>query len=143
MSQENTCVGVSFSQSCRSTLLRRLRHKCFPVNFVKFLKTSFLKNNSGRLLQQKIHFWKVDLVFQLIFIWKRDLFISKLSETWNQFSKTVISVCIKAILCGVRSYYVEFIIKTSWYCGIHFCFGEIDNTFWKVFVHTMIQFFSP
>ena len=29
---------------------KRLYHKCFPVNFAKFLRTSFLKNTSGRLL---------------------------------------------------------------------------------------------
>ena len=34
-----------------ATLLKkRLWHRCFPVNFVKFLRTSFLQNTSGRLL---------------------------------------------------------------------------------------------
>ena len=28
----------------------RLRQKCFPVNFAKFLRTPFLKSTSGRLL---------------------------------------------------------------------------------------------
>ena len=28
---------------------KRLRHRCFPVNFAKFLRTSFLQNTSGRL----------------------------------------------------------------------------------------------
>ena len=28
----------------------RLSHRCFHVNFVKFLRTSFLQNTSGRLL---------------------------------------------------------------------------------------------
>ena len=32
-SQENTCARVSFL---------RLWHRCFPVNFVKFLRTPFL-----------------------------------------------------------------------------------------------------
>ena len=33
-----------------TTLLKkRLWHRCFPVNFVKFLRTAFLQNNSGRL----------------------------------------------------------------------------------------------
>ena len=31
-------------------LKKRLWHRCFPVNFAKFLKTSFLQNTSGRLL---------------------------------------------------------------------------------------------
>ena len=29
---------------------KRLWHKCFPVNFVKFLRTPFLQDTSGRLL---------------------------------------------------------------------------------------------
>ena len=34
-----------------ATLLKkRLWHRCFPVNFVKFLKTLFLQNTSRRLL---------------------------------------------------------------------------------------------
>ena len=34
-------------------LKKRLLHGCFPVNFVKFLRTSFLQNPSGRLLKYK------------------------------------------------------------------------------------------
>ena len=34
-----------------ATLLKkRLWHGCFPLNFVKFLRTPFLQNTSGRLL---------------------------------------------------------------------------------------------
>ena len=34
-----------------ATLLKkRLWRRCFPVNFVKFLRTPFLQNTSGRLL---------------------------------------------------------------------------------------------
>ena len=29
---------------------KEIWHRCFPVNFVKFLRTPFLENNSGRLL---------------------------------------------------------------------------------------------
>ena len=33
------------------TLLnKRLRRRCFPVNFAKFVKTPFLQDTSGRLL---------------------------------------------------------------------------------------------
>ena len=32
--------------------LARLWHKCFPVNFTKFLRTSFLQNTSERLLHK-------------------------------------------------------------------------------------------
>ena len=44
-SQENTCARFSFLiklQAYITTLLKeRLCHRCFPVNFVKFLRTHF------------------------------------------------------------------------------------------------------
>ena len=39
-----------------ATLLRkRLWHRCFPVNFAKFLRTPFLQSTSGRLLLWRYH----------------------------------------------------------------------------------------
>ena len=32
------------------SLQKRLWHRCFPVSFLKFLRTPFLQNTSGRLL---------------------------------------------------------------------------------------------
>ena len=59
-----------------ATLLKkRLRHRCFSVNFAKFLRTPFLQNTSGRLLLcfmafsdweflpqrfKNICYWKID-----------------------------------------------------------------------------------
>ena len=43
-SQENTCARVSF---LITLLKKRLWHRCFPVNFAKFLRTPFLQNTSG------------------------------------------------------------------------------------------------
>ena len=40
-SQENTCARVC------NFINKRLRHWCFPVNFVKFLRTPFYINTSG------------------------------------------------------------------------------------------------
>ena len=41
---------------------KRLWHRCFPVNFAKFLRTRFLLNTSGRLLfsfsQQHFFYWR-------------------------------------------------------------------------------------
>ena len=49
-SQENTCASLFFFFLRPATLLKsRFRHRCFPVNFVKFLRTSFLQNTSWRL----------------------------------------------------------------------------------------------
>ena len=54
-SQENTCLRVSFLiklQARPATLLKkRLWHRCFPVNFAKFVRATFLQNTSGRLLK--------------------------------------------------------------------------------------------
>ena len=52
--QENTCASVSFLiklQDWPATLLKkRLWHRCFPVNFVKFLRTPFLTEHLWWLL---------------------------------------------------------------------------------------------
>ena len=34
----------------KTLVKKRLWHRCFPVNFVKFLRTPFLQTTSGRLL---------------------------------------------------------------------------------------------
>ena len=53
-SQENTCGSLFFNKVAGlkpATLLKkRLWRRCFPVNFVKFLRTPFLQNTSERLL---------------------------------------------------------------------------------------------
>ena len=38
---------------CQSLFFERLWHRCFHVNFAKFLRTPFLQNTAGRLLLQK------------------------------------------------------------------------------------------
>ena len=43
--QESTCVRGSVSEARSATLLKkRLRHRCFPVNFAKFLSTFFIEH---------------------------------------------------------------------------------------------------
>ena len=54
ISLENTCVGISFYQSCRLCRLcnfikRRLQHRCFPVKYAKFI----LQNTSCAIDQKK------------------------------------------------------------------------------------------
>ena len=48
------CVLRNFAiftgkQAC-NFIKKETRHRCFPVNFTKFLRTPFLQNTSGRLL---------------------------------------------------------------------------------------------
>ena len=51
-SQENTCARVSFLITLlkRDFIKKRPWNRWFPVNFVKFLRSPFLQNKSGRLL---------------------------------------------------------------------------------------------
>ena len=49
-SQKNACARKSF-------LIKRLWDRWFPVNYAKFLRTLFLKNNSGWLLLYR--FWLI------------------------------------------------------------------------------------
>ena len=53
-SQENICARDSSLKTLQAepaTLLKkRFQHRCFPVNFAKFLRTHFLQNTSGWLL---------------------------------------------------------------------------------------------
>ena len=53
--KENTRVGVSILKKLQTWGLqfykKRLRYMCFPGNFVTFLRTPFMQNNSRWLLQ--------------------------------------------------------------------------------------------
>ena len=54
IAQGNICVRVFFNRvtglQVGNFLKKRLQNKCFPVKFVKFLRTSFLQNTSGDCL---------------------------------------------------------------------------------------------
>ena len=54
-SEEHTCARVSFLIKLRPQAIKRLWHRCFPLNFAKFSRTSFLQNTSGRLVLNKIN----------------------------------------------------------------------------------------
>ena len=59
--------------SPETLLKKKLKHRCFPVNFAKFLRTPFLQNMSGRLLLEciSIQMWGEN-IFNMI----HDLLIS-------------------------------------------------------------------
>ena len=51
---KHLCQSLFFSKVAglrpAALVKKRLWHRCFPVNFVKFLRTPFLQSTSGRLL---------------------------------------------------------------------------------------------
>ena len=50
-------TGKPFCQGLFLNKVAGLRYKGFPVNFVKFVKTPFLQNTSGRLLLKLFLMW--------------------------------------------------------------------------------------
>ena len=61
----NKVAGLSPRLSPATLLKKRLWHRCFPVNFAKFLRTPFLQNTSRRLLSIPNHvmFHHFDTIF--------------------------------------------------------------------------------
>ena len=58
--QENTCAWVSCRQRPTTLLKKRLWHRCFPVNFTKFLRTPFF--NRTPLVTASV---KVESIFRI------------------------------------------------------------------------------
>ena len=56
-SQESTCVGIAFFKNLQAEALqlhkKGIHYKCFPVKFVKFLRTPFLTEHLRKKLKQK------------------------------------------------------------------------------------------
>ena len=79
-SQENTCARVFFKKvqglSPATLLKKRLWHRCFLVNFTKFLRTSFLQNTSGRC------FWTMIYLLWIIYVsvWRK----LDIKKDWNR-----------------------------------------------------------
>ena len=63
--RKHLCQNL-FSQRCATLLKKRLWHRGFPVNFVKFLRIPFLQNTSGRLLL-KWSFWHFSFMKSWLF----------------------------------------------------------------------------
>ena len=55
--KRNLSVEKDYRALGPATLLKkRLWYRCFPVNFPKFIRTSFLQNTPGRLLLVLVQF---------------------------------------------------------------------------------------
>ena len=65
-------------------------HRCFPVNFAKFLRATFLQNNSVRLLLQWYHysFNVLEVYIETSQISKTELFAKIVKELKAIFAKT-------------------------------------------------------
>ena len=74
-----------------SLLKKRPWHRCFPVNFAKFLRTPFLQNTSGRLLlaylweQKKNRFSQVGLA-DVIDVSDFNVKLESLKPVWDSIA---------------------------------------------------------
>ena len=63
-SQENTCLFLKAADLRPATLLKkRLWHRCFPVDFAKFLRTTFFTEQIQRLLLKFISNHTKEMVY--------------------------------------------------------------------------------
>ena len=129
-SLEGTCVRFSFliklqASGLQLSLKKQLRHRCFPINFLKFLRTPFLMEHLWWLLLNLATFWC--------------LFIKIEIEIVLRFSKITIKCCRKyhfALHFLVLPYFKKFFTLT--YCKIFlllcnfwFCLYMINGgSFW-------------
>ena len=57
-SKEHTCARVSFLIKLRPQAIKRLWHRCFPLNFAKFSRTPFLTAHLRCLFLKYLFLWK-------------------------------------------------------------------------------------
>ena len=87
-SQKNTCVGVSFFNKVAAlrpaTLLKkRLWHKCFPANLVKFSRSPFLQNTTDGCFFSG--FYVTVFPFTRMHIVQRKKRPASYTISWNKF----------------------------------------------------------
>ena len=92
-------------QPLNKKLIKRLQHRCFPVNFAEFLRPPFLQNSSMRLLltNKENH----SSVCKICLIW---LYLSLLLRKFNSSF-----TALKPLLGGVNKYsHFENSAKSRW-----------------------------
>ena len=89
-----------------ATLLKkRLWHRCFPVNFVKFLRTPFLGNTSGWLLLLLVFFQGSGKIWSgknRKSWWREGLTIKWTWNLWCNWSKTIMEMANNVKVTIVR-----------------------------------------
>ena len=88
------------------------QHRCFPVNFAKFVRTSFLQNTSGGCFWKTFSFYLKRLLFLRLKIFRffgirkfeKDLLSRALVDSWFRFFLTFSWIFAKAIQILKRQY---------------------------------------
>ena len=119
-------------------LKRRLQHRCFPVNFAKFLRAPFLQNTSGRLLLVKNFWWCFFTT-----LWKLFCF------SWSFYIYIYIYMCV----CVGESWFSKTrqnwkwlktgIINNPWGRGWYSKWWRIHDLVNLVFTELILKYISP
>ena len=84
-SQGNVCARVSFLiklQAPITLLKKRLWHRCFPVNFTKFLRTTFFTEHLWWLL---LHITDQLVIYYMHLKYMKDLYSNKYISILEEF----------------------------------------------------------
>ena len=87
-SQGNVCARVSFLiklQAPITLLKKRLWHRCFPVNFTKFLRTTFFTEHLWWLL---LHITDQLVIYYMHLKYMKDLYSNKYISILEEFFQT-------------------------------------------------------
>ena len=84
--QENTCARASFLIKLNKSLKKSLWHRCFPVNYAKFLRIPFLKLVSAVFI--KFLFFHQMIALQKL--WKMFFISSKKLFSFLRYSRPII-----------------------------------------------------
>ena len=100
-------TGKHLCQGLRSaTLLKKsLWHRCFPVNFVKFLRTLFSKE----------HLWKLLLFILVVFKYIKKWIVQKVMGVLTQFRLNYMLQC-RFRRCSKIENKFEFIVEVKIWC---------------------------
>ena len=77
----------------KTLLKKRLWHRCFPVNFAKFLRTPFLQNTSRRLFLDLVKYISSNPIYRSCVIlvpYPSPIFLHASSEEISSFEKNEI-----------------------------------------------------
>ena len=125
--EKHLCQSL-FLMKLQAFIKKRLRHRCFPVSFAKFLRTPFLQNPSGRLLLHiaqfnSFHpFLVIFNLFRNFYFCCRDNFL--LTQYFGNFFGKVQLIVVFEVFClfdlfYFRSYNFKILIKYFFWISFH------------------------
>ena len=122
-------------ETCNS-FLKSLRYRCFPVNFEKILRTSFLQNTSGQLLLDFfIHFtvfaarWtNIKPVFFLLL----NMFYHGFRTWWISWTETISCCCSQGFAAREHKFLGDITWNLAVFCRL---ISFFICTYWIFVLH--------